>query len=179
MISGNDYPWVKDNPQDLGDVASWDVVYIKCYRCEKTHSITLKHWNGNIVILRKFSSLAAPEVVSLTTSGAAGDENFLKNAFSCQWRSQRFADVPVLLEYSLICGMAVIYHICYIMWSFMVVISLNWAGPLCKGLQITSRHDTNLFVIGGTGGCRQWRQSWHHDNSRFSMVVVTQRINNW
>ena len=29
----------------------------------------------NVVILTKFSSLAAPEVVILTTSGAASDEN--------------------------------------------------------------------------------------------------------
>ena len=36
------------------------------------------HWNRNVVILTKFSSLAAPEVVILTTSVAASDENFIK-----------------------------------------------------------------------------------------------------
>ena len=36
------------------------------------------HWNRNIVILKKFSSLAALEVVILTTTNAGGDENFIK-----------------------------------------------------------------------------------------------------
>ena len=36
------------------------------------------HWNGNVVILMKFSPLAAPEVVILTTSVAARGENFVK-----------------------------------------------------------------------------------------------------
>ena len=36
------------------------------------------HWNGNVIILTKFSSLAALEVVILTTSSAANDENFIQ-----------------------------------------------------------------------------------------------------
>ena len=36
------------------------------------------HWNKNVVILTKFSSLAALEVVTLTTSSAASDDNFIK-----------------------------------------------------------------------------------------------------
>ena len=36
------------------------------------------HWNENVVILTKFESLAALEVVILTTSSAASDENFIK-----------------------------------------------------------------------------------------------------
>ena len=36
------------------------------------------HWNGDVVILMKFSSLAALEVVKMTTSSAAKDENFIK-----------------------------------------------------------------------------------------------------
>ena len=38
----------------------------------------VSHWNGNVVILTTFSSLAAPEVVFLTNSNAASDENFVK-----------------------------------------------------------------------------------------------------
>ena len=44
------------------------------------------HWNENVVILTKFSSLAALEVVILTTSSAASDENFIKTTtfpFQC------------------------------------------------------------------------------------------------
>ena len=37
----------------------------------------LEHWN-KVIILTKFSSLAALEVVNLTTSSAAIDENFIK-----------------------------------------------------------------------------------------------------
>ena len=36
------------------------------------------HWNENVVILMKSSSLAAPKVVILTTFGAASDEDFVK-----------------------------------------------------------------------------------------------------
>ena len=35
------------------------------------------HWSGDVVILAGFSSLAALEVVILTTSGAACDERFV------------------------------------------------------------------------------------------------------
>ena len=46
-----------------------------------------EHWNGDIVILMKFSSPAALEVVKMTTSSAAGDENIVKmTTFSFQWR---------------------------------------------------------------------------------------------
>ena len=44
------------------------------------------HWNGNVFILTKSSSLAAPKVVKMTTFGAASDENFVKmTTFSFQW----------------------------------------------------------------------------------------------
>ena len=33
------------------------------------------HWNENVIILTKFSSLAALEVVEMTTSNAASDES--------------------------------------------------------------------------------------------------------
>ena len=39
-------------------------------------------WNGNVVILMKFSSLAALKVVNITTSGADSDENPIKMTFS-------------------------------------------------------------------------------------------------
>ena len=42
-------------------------------------------WNRYVVILRKFSSLAVQEIVILTTSRAAGDENYIKMTFQLQW----------------------------------------------------------------------------------------------
>ena len=49
-------------------------------------SQNIQHWNENVVILTKFSSLAALEVVILTTSNAANDENFIKmTTFLFQW----------------------------------------------------------------------------------------------
>ena len=45
------------------------------------------HWKGNVFILMKLSSLAALEVVKMTTSSAASDENFVKTTFSFQWRA--------------------------------------------------------------------------------------------
>ena len=44
------------------------------------------HWNKNVVILTKFSSLATLEVVKMTTSSVASDENFVKmTTFLFQW----------------------------------------------------------------------------------------------
>ena len=40
------------------------------------------HWNWNVFILMKLSLLAALEVVKMTTSSAANDENFVKMIFS-------------------------------------------------------------------------------------------------
>ena len=46
----------------------------------------LFHWNGNVFMLMKFSWLATLEVVKITNSSAAGDENFIKmTTFSFQW----------------------------------------------------------------------------------------------
>ena len=43
------------------------------------------HWNENVFILMKCSSLAALEVIKMTTSSAASDENFVKmTTFSFQ-----------------------------------------------------------------------------------------------
>ena len=44
------------------------------------------HWNENVVILTKSSSLAALKVVKMTTFSAASDENFIKmTTFPFQW----------------------------------------------------------------------------------------------
>ena len=36
------------------------------------------HWNGNVVILTKFSLLPAPKSIKMTTFNAASGENFVK-----------------------------------------------------------------------------------------------------
>ena len=52
------------------------------------HIVILIHWNENVVILTKFESLAALEVVILTTSSAASDENFIKmKTFPFQYKT--------------------------------------------------------------------------------------------
>ena len=57
-------------------------------------SLPLHHWNENVAILTTFSSLAALEVVILTTSSTASDENVVKMmTFPFQWLStQGYAD---------------------------------------------------------------------------------------
>ena len=42
------------------------------------------YWNRNAIILTEFSSLVALEVVKMTTSSAASDENFIKMTFPLQ-----------------------------------------------------------------------------------------------
>ena len=60
-------------------------------------------------------------------------------------------------------------------------VSLYWIAPMLSPVPSPKTaicHDANFVVTGGTVGChndnlrcRQWRQSWHHDNSRFPLVI--------
>ena len=54
----------------------------------------VRHWKGNVIILMKFPSLSALEVVKLTTSSAANDENFVKMTFPFQW-----AESPLVTQF--------------------------------------------------------------------------------
>ena len=52
------------------------------------------HWNEDVAILMKFSSLAALKVVKMTTFSATSDENFIKmTTFPFQW-SNGIVDIP-------------------------------------------------------------------------------------
>ena len=64
----------------------WDAAYFS-FRQHYIRSVRYyNHWNENVVILTKFSSLAAPKVVILTTFGTASDEDFVKmKTFPFQW----------------------------------------------------------------------------------------------
>ena len=54
------------------------------------------HWNGNVFILMKFSSLAALKVVKMTTSSAASDENFVKmTTFSFQCKTGIYYEATI------------------------------------------------------------------------------------
>ena len=69
---------------------SWysGVVFTRSQQEVRENALCLlqQHWNENVVILTKFSSLAAPEVVKMTTSSAASDENVIKiTTFPFQW----------------------------------------------------------------------------------------------
>ena len=68
---------------DIGYITSVHLIGV----LEVNHFISpnVIHWNGNVFILMKFSSLAALKVVKMTTSSAASDENFIKmTTFSFQ-----------------------------------------------------------------------------------------------
>ena len=56
-------------------------------KCASNYNLSIPHlWNRNIVVLTKWSSLAAPEVVIMTTPGAVNDDNFVKmKTFVLQW----------------------------------------------------------------------------------------------
>ena len=57
------------------------------------------HWNENVVILMKFSSLAALEVVILTTFSAASDENFIKmKTFSFQCKGMDHTHIKLFCD---------------------------------------------------------------------------------
>ena len=66
------------------------------HKCKALSCNTAQHWNENVVILMKSSSLAAPKVVKMTTFSAASDEDFIKmTTFSFQWnRKQKWCYFP-------------------------------------------------------------------------------------
>ena len=45
---------------------------------------------------------------------------------------------------------------------------------LTHDMKPASCHGAIFVVTGGTEGCRQWRQSWHHENSRHSVDIKKQ-----
>ena len=55
---------------------------LKCHE-QSYRRIILLHWTGNVTIVMTFSSLAALEVVILTTSNAASNENVVKMRTIC------------------------------------------------------------------------------------------------
>ena len=60
-----------------------------CLKCSIKHI----HWNGNVAILLKFLSLAALEVVILTNSSAASEENLIKMTtftFQCKYKGEGY-----------------------------------------------------------------------------------------
>ena len=70
-------------------------------------SVFVRHWNGNVFILMKFSSLAALKVVKMTTSSAASDENFIKmTTFSFQWHGVVCRILRDSLEVSIMKGIS-------------------------------------------------------------------------
>ena len=85
--------WVLKRPlfEDCGRFSRWSVPVtfvpiVTPSMARQSNYMTHKHWTKNVVILTKFSSLAALEVVILTTSSAASDEHFIKmKTFPFQW----------------------------------------------------------------------------------------------
>ena len=94
----NDTHWTSQN----GSTASFITIYIYFNACvfvgdPKKKDIQLyfdpSHWDENVVILMKSSSLAELKVVILTTFGAASEEDFIKMttfSFQCLHFSSRY-----------------------------------------------------------------------------------------
>ena len=68
-----------------------DLIKLPSFQYRNSHCVNCQHWKRNVVILMKFSSLAALKVVILTTFSAASDENFVKMlTFLFQWITQSY-----------------------------------------------------------------------------------------
>ena len=133
------------------------------------------HWNGNVVLLMKLSSLAALEVVILTTSGAASDENFIKmTTFSSQCYSSlvyvivwRQADIGSLNHDDIIKWRHFLHY-----WPFVRGIHRSpvnsphkclWCGTLIFSLIYAWTNDLiNNWDVGAFETSS--RSLWHHCN---------------
>ena len=117
---------------------------------------TTRHWNGKVFILMKCSSLAALEVVKMTTSSAASDENFVKmTTFWFQW---------ITLILTVICHRSLAAHSCvsgllvhtkrwvYDKITLHLLCYLTWVGPMLSTfvqticLDVKSLSDWILFI---------------------------------
>ena len=66
--------WWRDAYDSSTADCSTVLVWCRQFLC----SVLIAHWNGNVVILTKFSSLAATKIVRMTIFDAASDDNFVK-----------------------------------------------------------------------------------------------------
>ena len=118
------------------------------------------HRDGNVVILTKFSLLAALEVDILITSGAATDENFIKSHFCFNIKS-------------LHCGIWDEYLVSIIVYSFLVelidmwcqiVASRKWSGParpyLSESMILISLDNWISFIILMSLLIFVWDKTW-------------------
>ena len=97
------------------------------------------HWNGNVVILMKFSSLAASEVVSLTTYDAISDENFAKTiTFPFQCMSCLHTSTPELYIAFLNTAWIIVppYH--------FLKHSMTWCQIVCVAFPDSKVHGPNM-----------------------------------
>ena len=101
------------------------------------------HWNKTLFILTKLSSLAVQEVVKMTTSSAAGDENFIRmTTFSFQCRYQQFLGERLSLS--------------PIIWLSDSNILPSFSQIPCDGMWLSM--DGICFHLGGSSGlhCLIW-----------------------
>ena len=106
------------------------------------------HRNGNVFILMKLSSLAALEVVKVTTSSAASDENFVKmTTFLFQWMCYLWLYEFKVLLYST-CIMTLVWNfVLYWTWYSSIQSSAKphhcKDSPLLLSLYIYGLHDVS------------------------------------
>ena len=83
------HPYIKTGPDTFSPLSN---------HCSSSEN-RVSHRNENVVILTKFTTLVALEVVILTTSSAASDENFIKiKTFPFQYIANEIYGKPILQE---------------------------------------------------------------------------------
>ena len=98
------------------------------------------HWNGNVIILTKFSSLAALEVVRMTTSSATSDENFIKmTTFPCLCIQ--------VLGYTVIIGAPCVTRV-VLYWIELSLVSTVLIA-MQKAINIALRFDSSIAICPG------------------------------
>ena len=107
------------------------------------------HWNKNVVILTKFSSLAALEVVILTTSSAASDEHFIKmKTFPFQCKLLSSSHTRLFQPYLVCCVEIIVLTACS--WNSLYISSCPSNGQFSpmKNRQLSDLF-TNIDAIVG------------------------------
>ena len=112
-------------------------------------------WTGYVVILRKFSLLAALEVVKMTTSSAASDENFLKISFlvQCSYNLSAF----IWFFYPYFSGLLYVSGAIVLWYTLCSEVTLKDMGKMAVYFNTTKHHKSETtFIIPGMYSLRKW-----------------------
>ena len=128
-----------------------------------------KHWYGNVVILTKYSSLAAPKVAKMTTSSEVIDEHFVKMK-----KKLRFGKYHFSLTYDIIIVPLSLYE-------WIAICCISSVTLLCtQPFKSTIMKHNDISILGKVPQSRlhlsQWSIIWWRSSIYWNKVDIHVKV---